>query len=134
MKYDEFIKHVQSVAQMNSREEAERATQAILETIKERIVGDEAKDLASQLPKELGEYLRGREGENGQAFEMQEFIARVSEEEQVEPTVAATHVRAVFAVLQDAVTPGEFADFQANFSQSYSELFATGSSSEMPVK
>ncbi|RAM52187.1 MAG: DUF2267 domain-containing protein, partial [Hapalosiphonaceae cyanobacterium JJU2] len=58
MKYDEFIRHVQSVAQLDTREETERATRATLETIKERIVGDEAKDLASQLPKELAECLR----------------------------------------------------------------------------
>ncbi|MGL4621721.1 DUF2267 domain-containing protein [Chroococcidiopsis sp.] len=127
MKYDEFIKHVQTVAQMDSREDAQRATQATLETIKERIVGNEAKDLASQLPQQLGEYLRGREGEDGQPFSMAEFLQRVSAKEQVEPTVAANHVRAVFAVLQNAVTPGEFTDFKANFSEDYIDLFATGS-------
>ncbi|KAF3890010.1 MULTISPECIES: DUF2267 domain-containing protein [Nostocales] len=123
MKYGEFIKHVQSVAQLSSREDAERATRATLETIKERIVGDEAKDLASQLPKELGEYLHGREGENGQTFSMQEFISRVSQKEGVDPVAAVTHTRAVFTVLQNAVTPGEFEDFQANFSNDYAELF-----------
>jgi uncharacterized protein (DUF2267 family) len=123
MKYDEFIKHVQSVAQLNSREEAERATRATLETIRERIVGDESKDLASQLPHEFGEYLRGREGENGQFFDLQEFIERVSQKESVEPTAAAMHVRAVFSVLQQAVTPGEFADVRANFSPDYAEIF-----------
>lgn len=80
MKYDEFIKHVQTVAQLNSRQEADRATRATLETIKERIVGDEAKDLASQLPKELAEYLHGREGQNGDFFKL-EFIRRMSEKE-----------------------------------------------------
>ena len=131
MKYDEFIKHVQSVAQLNSREEAERATRATLEATKERIVGDEAKDLAAQLPQELGQYLRGREGEDGQHFPVEEFYQRVSEKESVEPTTAAMHARAVFAVLQTAVTPGEFADVRANFSEDYAELFATGSSSEV---
>lgn len=131
MKYDEFIKHVQTVAQLNSREEAERATRATLETIKERIVGDEAKDLAAQLPPELGDFLRGREGEDGQHFSLEEFIGRVSEKEGVEPTTAILHVRAVFAVLQSAVTSGEFADVRANFSEDYSELFATGSTSEV---
>ena len=126
MKYDEFIKHVQTVAQLNSRQEAERATRATLETIRERIVGDEAKDLASQLPKELAEYLHGREGQNGDFFKLEEFIRRVSEKEGVEPTTAAAHARAVFAVLQSAVTPGEFADVRANFSEDYAELFATG--------
>jgi len=76
VKYDEFITHVQSVALLNTREEAERATRATLETIKERIVGDEAKDLVSQLPENLAECLRGREGENGQPFSLQEFIPR----------------------------------------------------------
>lgn len=133
MKHDEFIKHVQSVAQLNSREEAERATRATLETLKERIVGDEASDLAAQLPKELGECLRGREGENGQYFSMQEFIVRVSEKEGVEPTAAAMHVRAVFAVLQQAVTAGEFDDIRANLSDDYAELFATAPTSETPA-
>ena len=80
MKYDEFIKHVQTVAQLNSRQEAELATRATLETIRERIVGDEAKDLASQLPKELAEYLHGRKGQNGYFFKL-EFIRRMSEKE-----------------------------------------------------
>ncbi len=124
MKYDEFIKHVQSVAQLDSREEAERATRATLETIRERIVGDESKDLASQLPHEFAQYLKGREGENGQFFDLQEFIDRVSKKESVEPTAAAIHVRAVFSVLQQAVTPGEFADVRANFSPDYAEIFA----------
>jgi uncharacterized protein (DUF2267 family) len=131
VKYDEFITHVQSVALLNTREEAERATRATLETIKERIVGDEAKDLASQLPENLAECLRGREGENGQPFSLQEFIARVSRKEGVEPTAAAIHIRSVFTVLLDAVTPGEFADFQSNFSADYAELFPTAPTSEV---
>ncbi|SRR5579883_1753295 len=123
MKYDEFIKHVQSVSQLDSPEEAERATRATLETIRERIVGDEAKDIAAQLPKELGEYLHGREGENGQHFSMEEFITRVSQKEGVEPTAAFMHVRAVFTVLQDAISVGELADLQVNLSKDYAELF-----------
>jgi len=133
MKYDEFIKHVQTVAQLNSRDEAEGATRATLETLKERIVGDEASQLAAQMPQELGEYLRGREGENGQAFSMQEFISRVSETEGVDPTAAAIHVRAVFSVLQSAVTPGEFDDIRANLSEDYAELFAISATSEVSV-
>lgn len=127
MKYDEFIKHVQSFAQLNSREEAERATRATLEILKERIVGDEASQLAAQLPLELGQYLRGREGQNGQHFPLQDFIRLVSEKEGVQPTTAAMHVRAVFAVLQQAVTPGEFADVRANFTDDYKDLFAVQS-------
>ena len=79
--------------------------------------------MAAQLPKELGQYLRGREGEDGQFFPIEEFYQRVSQKESVDPTVAAVHVRAVFTVLQAAVTPGEFADVRANFSDDYADLF-----------
>lgn len=134
MKRDEFLKHIQSVAQLSSREEADRATRATLETLAERLVGDEAKDLASQLPQEIGEYLHGREGQNGQAFSLQEFYQRVSDKEDADPITAASHARAVFAVLNTAVTPGEFADVRANLSRDYQELFLTkASSSEMPA-
>src|SRR5690348_1273489 len=107
MKYDEFIKHVQSVAQLDSREEAERATRATLETLAERIVGDEANNLAAQMPQELGEYLRGREGQVGEHFSLTEFYERVSRREGVEPTAVPHHVRAVFSVINAAVSPGE---------------------------
>jgi len=49
MKHDEFIKHVQSAAQFNSREEAEHATRATLEALKEHAWGNEANQLAAQL-------------------------------------------------------------------------------------
>lgn len=127
MKYDQFIKHVQEEAQLNSREDAERATRATLETIKERIVGNEASQLAAQLPKELGQYLHGREGEDGQYFKMDEFCQRVSAKEGVEQSVAVAHAKVVFAVLQQAVTPGEFADVRSNFSEDYEKLFAVKS-------
>jgi len=55
----------------------------------------------------------------------------VSRKEGVEPTAAAIHIRSVFTVLLDAVTPGEFADFQSNFSADYAELFPTAPTSEV---
>jgi uncharacterized protein (DUF2267 family) len=45
MKYDEFISQVQRRADLASREEAERATRATMETLGERLAGGEAKDL-----------------------------------------------------------------------------------------
>jgi len=61
----------------------------------------------------------------GQNFGMEEFIKRVSQKEGVDPTAAVMYVRSVFAVLQEAVSPGEFADLQVNLSDDYAELFAT---------
>lgn len=59
MKYDEFIRHVQSAAHLYSRQAAKQVTHATLETVAERIVGNEASQLAAQLPAELGQYLSG---------------------------------------------------------------------------
>lgn len=124
MKYDEFIKHVQSAAQLTTREDAEKATQAMLETLKERIVGDEAAQLAAQLPENLAKHLRGREGQFGDHFKIEEFHQRVSQKAGVDLATAETYVKAVFSVLSVAVSPGEFADVRSNFSEDYDKLFA----------
>lgn len=133
MEYDEFITHVQSLAQSNSREEAERATRATLETIKERIPSEEAEELAAKLPQQLSEVLRGQEQVTPESFNLQEFIARTSQKENIQPTTTAIHVRAVFAVLQNAIDPQTFTSFQAYFSHDYEELFPTAPTSEVPA-
>ncbi|MEH1838300.1 MAG: DUF2267 domain-containing protein [Nostoc sp.] len=125
MEYDEFITHVQSLTQSDSREEAERATRATLETLKERIAGDRAQELAANLPQQLGDYLRGKEGDSGGSFNLQEFIARASQKEDIDPTTVAIHVRAVFAVLQNAISPELFAALHSHFSHDYEEMFGT---------
>jgi uncharacterized protein (DUF2267 family) len=125
MEYNEFITHVQSLAQSNSREEAERATRATLETITERIPGDEFKEVAAELPQELAQSLQRREGEISEPFNLQEFISRVSQRENIEPTTTVIHVRAVFAVLQNAINPEKFSKFHNYFDHDYEELFTT---------
>lgn len=131
MQYEEFITHVQSLALSDSRVEAERATRATLETIQERIPAEEVQALAEQLPRELKNCLETSQGQPGQIFNLQEFINRTSQKENIEPTTAAIHVRAVFAVLQNAVVPEKFASFHAYFSHDYEELFTSASSSEV---
>ena len=78
MKHDEFIGRVQHYTRLPSRGDAERATRATLETLGERLAGGEPKDLASQLPPEIGEHLlRGCAG-IGERFSLDEFYRRVS--------------------------------------------------------
>src|SRR5260370_16536893 len=80
MKHDEFIGRVQHHARLPSRGDAERATRATLETLGERLAGGEPKDLASQLPPEIGLHLL-RCGGKGERFSLDEFYRRVSERE-----------------------------------------------------
>lgn len=124
MKYDEFVKHVQAVAQTNSLDDAERAIQATLETLAQRIHSDEAHHLAAQLPEEMSPYLRNRQGESGESFSLKEFYQRVADQEGIDGPTAATHVNAIFTVLVQAVTAGEFAGIRAKLSNDYEELFA----------
>jgi uncharacterized protein (DUF2267 family) len=123
MEYTEFITHVQSLAQSESREEAEVATRSTLEIIKQIIPSDEREELATEIPQELREYLCGSETEPIQSFHLLEFIERISQKENVAPTIAAIHVRAVFAVVQNAVSPEKFRRFYDYFSHDYEELF-----------
>lgn len=124
MQYSEIIQNVQTKAQIDDKAKAEKAMQATLETLKKRIIGDEASNLAAQLPEEIGSYLRGREGENGEHFSLKEFYQRVGQLEGVDPTTAATHVRGVFSVLSAAVSSGEFDNIRNDLSDDYAELFA----------
>ena len=57
MDYDGFITTVQQEAAI-SREEAERAVRATLQTLAERVSGGEAEDVGRQLPDPLRELLR----------------------------------------------------------------------------
>lgn len=54
MRYDEFIKAVRERAQVDE-DGAERATEATLTALGERLEEGEATDFASQLPQELKE-------------------------------------------------------------------------------
>lgn len=57
MKHEEFIGQVQNRARLASRGDAEVATRAVLETLAERLTGNEPFHVASQLPKGLAAYL-----------------------------------------------------------------------------
>ena len=124
MKYDEFIKHVQSFGQLDSPSEADKGIRATLSTLAERIDGTLANKLADRLPVEISSYLRARQGQSANSFSLQEFYQRVIDKEKIDPADAVMHVRAVFAVVNSAVEPSDLKEVQANLSQDYEELFA----------
>ena len=132
MKHDEFIGQVQHRARLSSRGEAERATRATLETLAERLAGGEAKDLAAQLPPEIGHHLLGQWSALGERFSLEEFFRRVSLREGVDPPRAVFHARAVIEVLREAVSPGELDDVRAQLPAEFDRLFEAGSTGHMP--
>ncbi|HEQ98917.1 MAG TPA: DUF2267 domain-containing protein [candidate division Zixibacteria bacterium] len=130
MKYDEFIREVQSRARLSSLEEAVRATRATLSTLSERITEGEANNLAAQLPDEVV-YLMG-DSDHGQRFGLDEFFNKVSEKEGSRMQDAVYHARVVIEVIGDAVTGGELEDVKAQLPDEYNKLFEAGSKGEMP--
>lgn len=132
MKHDEFIRQVQHRIRLSSREDAERATRATLETLAEHLAGGEADDLAAQLPPEIGEHLRGAGAALGERFSLEEFFRRVGLRENVDRSDAMAHARAVIEVLGEAVSKGEMDDVRAQLPAEFDRLFEAGSTGQMP--
>lgn len=125
MKYDQFMKQVKTQANLGSVGDAVKATRATLETLAERIPANEVKDLASQLPSEIANYLRSR-ASFFERFGLDEFFKRVSEREGVQLPDATYHARVVVSVLQNAVTKGEINDIRTQLPREFAPLFESG--------
>lgn len=130
MQYAQFIGHVQHRAQLPDHQQAIRATRATLETLGERLTGGEAKDLAAQLPPEIGKFLVSAHS-NG-SFDLDEFFHRVRDRESVDMPIAVYHARVVIEVLKEAVSEGEWRDVRAQLPRDYNRLFDAGSHGRMP--
>lgn len=121
MRYEEFIGKVQNRARVGTTGEAVTATRATLETLSKRLFGGEAKDLAAQLPREVGVFLE-RDAE-AESFGLAEFYEKVSAEAGVDLPDAIHHARSVISVLREAVSPGELDDVRAQLPDEYADLF-----------
>ena len=129
MQYNEFIGHVQDRARLGTQGEAVRAVHATLETLGERIVEDEARHLASQLPQEIGAYLR--QADTTDRFSLDEFFQRVAKREDVDLPDATHHARAVISVLTEAVTPNQIDDVRGQLPDEFGPLFTAGSEGQL---
>jgi uncharacterized protein (DUF2267 family) len=108
-------------------DEAERATDAVLETLAERIAGGEVKDLIARLPARLHEPLkRGDEPTDGKAIRMsvEEFLLRVSDREGVSYDDARDHTRAVLTTLHEALGDEEWSDVTVELPREYDAVLA----------
>jgi uncharacterized protein (DUF2267 family) len=126
MRYATFMTTVEQAAGI-TREEAERAVPATLQSLAERITGGEARDIAAFLPRELRPLLTAAR-EEAEPFDLDEFLRRVAEREGVDPATAAEHARAVFTALGAAVAPGELRDMAAQLPRDFDSLLAAAGS------
>jgi uncharacterized protein (DUF2267 family) len=132
VKYDEFIAQVQRRAEISTRDEADSAVRAALETLAERLAGGEAKDLASQLPPEIAIYLEQPLAGAGEDYSLDEFFQRVSDGEGVALPDATFHARVVIGLLSEVVTMGEIENVRAQLPAEFRQLFEVENEGELP--
>ena len=134
MQFEEFVGEVQNRARLGSQGAAMRAICATLETLGERLHGEEAENLGAQLPLALAAYLRL--ARRNETFGVQEFFERIAQREGqgIDLPDAAHHARVVIEVLQEAVSSGQIADARAQLPEEYDALFEAGSAGTMEVE
>jgi uncharacterized protein (DUF2267 family) len=104
---------------------ARKATEAVLETLAERIAAGEVDDLIALLPLELHAPLqRGKQRGNGKAVRMSldDFVRRVAQREGTSPEAAREHVAAVLATLHELLPDAEWRDVTAQLPRDYEAL------------
>ncbi len=125
MNYDRFIGLVRNRALLVSEGEALKATRATLETLSERLEGEEAARLAQQLPSEISYFI------SPQAIpldmELNEFFSRVAIRESSDLPQAVYHARAVMSVLQEALPPKDMTELRSRLPAEFRLLFKKAS-------
>src|SRR5882757_2947349 len=122
MEYEEIIQAIQQAAGGVSREAAERAAQATLQTLAERPPRGEARHIQQELPAELKPWIY-TETDAG-ALDIDEFLGRVAVREGTDVETALRHARAVFAALGRALSPEAVGHLAAALPQTYDPLVA----------
>lgn len=123
MQYDDFLATVQERDNLDSREYAAAITRATLETLAERVQGDSANNLASQLPHELAVMLQRAPGSTGEQFPVDEFIRRIAERADIESDQAILQVRGVLEALSVSVSEGQVNHLWAELPGEYLSLW-----------
>jgi uncharacterized protein (DUF2267 family) len=116
MKTETFFRRVMLEAGRPDLEDARRLTAVVFHALRDRLTRDEANQVAAQLPAELKTLWRTGEVAWREPLKMDrdEFYARVrAEAELASDREARAVTRAVFAALQDQLSPGETDDVLA---------------------
>ena len=95
MDYEEIIKAIRQSGGGLSRDTAERAAQATLQTLAERLHRGEARHILQELPAELKPFIYT--DTDAEALDIDEFLSRVADREGTDVETALRHARAVFA-------------------------------------
>ena len=122
MNHDEFVGHVQHLAHLPSRGDAELIIRATFETLGERLQSESAEHVAAQLPPELGRHLRNRRFEH---LSLRDFNKRVAEREHHDVEKASFHARCVLDTLSAAISPGAVQKIRKQLPEEFQPLLGS---------
>jgi uncharacterized protein (DUF2267 family) len=122
MKFEEFIRKVGRQAGIADRFEAERTAVVVLQHLCDRLPGKEANDMLSQLSAMFRELVVVSPSPLPISEEM--FVERVADDLDVTYGEALRRIRAVFAVLRESLTRGEFEDVLEQLDPEYADFLA----------
>ncbi|MCV2457814.1 DUF2267 domain-containing protein [Streptomyces sp. ICN988] len=113
MQHDEMIGKVQALSRLPGRGPAERATQAVLTTLAERLPSGLADHMAAQLPPELAAPVRqvtasaanGPSSASAELFDLAAFTGRIAGRAGTDEDAAVREAAAVLEVLDAALAP-----------------------------
>jgi uncharacterized protein (DUF2267 family) len=110
MRYASFVTTVERLSDL-SRPASERAIEATLRTLSERISGGEAQDIAAFVPQEVRAWLTSAP-EPAEPFDRQELIRRVAELLHADRDPARRATEAVLQTLAVRISAGEVDDLE----------------------
>lgn len=105
MQHDEMIGKVQALTRLPGRGPAERATQAVLTTLAERLPSGLADHMTAQLPRELADSVRQSADTSGERFDLATFAGRIAGRAGTDEDMALREAAAVLEVLDAALAP-----------------------------
>ncbi|MFD0312792.1 DUF2267 domain-containing protein [Streptomyces flavalbus] len=105
MQHDEMIGKVQALAQLPGRGPAERATEAVLATLAERLPSGLADHMAAQLPSGLAVSVRQATEPHAEQFGLTTLAGRIAARAGTDEDTALREASAVFEVLDAALAP-----------------------------
>lgn len=127
MQYQEFLEQVEKRTGLTSSGEAITAIRATLETFADHLAGNAPAKLAAQLPEEIAKLVtdyKSNPDAEGEGFGVEEFVRRVAERIGLkEQETARKQATIVLAVVQEAISPGEWEKLSGTFPAEYKTLF-----------
>jgi len=116
MKYREMIHRMQDYGGFND-EEAKDALQLLVETLGVHLTEGERKDFASQLPEELKVIALSVLATETNSKE--DILKQFMELQNIDESTAKKQMRAAWATIKDAISPGEIDDTKAQLEPKY---------------